>query len=124
MSTKNGFLLLEIMIALTLFATVSIVVAHYYCRTVSLQGQSRMYCQATSLARNFFESMIRNQSVALPLPNHIDQFTLTWKIAGADIPNLNTVELNVSWKSSEGVIQSVSFSSAFFIGNKLGEIEL
>lgn len=120
MSTRNGFLLLEIMIALTLFATVSIVIAHYYCRSVSLQGESRMYCQATSLARNLFESIIHNQSIAEKLPDHIDQFTLTWKVAGTDIPHFNMVELNIAWTSLMSGVQTISFVSGFFVPNGAG----
>ena len=118
--SKHGFLLIEIMIALTLFATISVIVAHYYGRIASLKREVYHYGHALTIVRNALETAQYSKQLILPSQ---EDMTVNHTIIPVryDGITVDQVTVTVSWKTVTGDTRSTTFISAFLPQKGLNE---
>ncbi len=122
---KQGFLLIEVLIALVLIATFSVIFAQFQWQAVRQNKQAHDYLQAVNHASAFMEKLQATGKLPAGSPRKVDKFTLSWKamplapsgavntIFGSSVHKVrfNLVELTVAWQSVQGGDTSIKIVS-------------
>jgi prepilin-type N-terminal cleavage/methylation domain-containing protein len=114
-SRKRGFLLIELMIALTMVSIIALSVGayHAYIMAGQLEGKNRLV--AVSLARTALEHICAGyqHSISLaPKPFMLESITQPPVKGG-----FSAVRVVVSWEQKKGVIRSVILDSGVYHEN-------
>jgi len=127
MVIKNGFLLIELMIGLTLSTFLILIITHYIIEVKNVQQLALARVEALSLARNTLEKFIAHSTFSIPEQINTNQFTVNITNKSYSVP-LNTIHekftvslimknIVVTWVMQEKK-QSVSIDGYSFIQEK------
>jgi len=106
---KQGFLLIELLIALAMISIIALGVGgyHHHIMANHLQGKNRL--QAVSIARTTLEHICAGSSRAVP--SDIKPFTVESVIAPPDKNGFSAVQVTVSWPTNQKAVRSVTLNS-------------
>ena len=121
---KEGFLLIEFMIALSVICAVVVVIAQYQFRTAQWQQETISYMQATTLASTLLDDIIMGKKVLNTAELEHGDFLVSYYTvplsAAITLPNgfstrsateCNLVTVNIAWQEYSKTKKSITVSS-------------
>lgn len=118
----QGFLLIEIGVALIFFGGVVSALFHFYCKAVDRHHQSRHYLQATRIANTILESIIFNGKMPESQSFEQEDFSVLVQSQNVDnaLPHYKTVQVDVAWESIAGQKHMLTLESGCIMASKEG----
>lgn len=114
-STKRGFLLIELMIALAMVSIIALSVGAYHTHIITSQLEGKNRLVAVSLARTTLEHINaghRLLTALAPKPFIVESFIQSSVNGG-----FSAVRVIVSWEQKKGVMRSVTLDSGVYHEN-------
>lgn len=106
---KQGFLLIEVLIALSMLCVVILGVGGYYHHLYMSQAEGKNRLQAVSIARSAMEHLCAGkQHYIKPV---VEQFKVAWSITSAGTGSYAKAHVAVSWEQLAGTIRTVQLDS-------------
>lgn len=113
-----GFLLIELMSALVIFAGITVILAQFYGHIICWQREAKLYTQATQTAHEILEKILVERKLpdlgiqkdpfnvrcqTIPVP----AFTVPQFFSAAFLKRFSLVEVSVTWKNPQGANQKI-----------------
>ena len=106
---KQGFLLIEVLIALSLLCLAVLGVGGYYQHLYSNHAEGKNRLRALSIARSSMERLCAgNQHLIDPA---VEQFKISWNITPHSSDSYAKLRIEVSWEHRPGAIRMVTLDS-------------
>lgn len=109
----QGFMMIELLIAILIMAIMAFVCMGYYTTTVIIQKDTALYLQATTLVSSALEKLLSEQ--ILPTQNQQQEgpFTIEWHTQKLNNTHFVTIEATVSWQSILKTPRTITIRSGF-----------
>lgn len=134
MSKRPGFLLIEILIALSIFVCISVVIALYQNNIVYWHYEARAYAQATTIGSNFIEKVLLRGSLPQTSATEIGDYTVKMRQINAPffhgtegvglthhfLKNFNVFEVAISWNTMAGKMRTITLTTACMATSEKG----
>jgi len=112
----QGFLLIEIMIAFTIFTMASMMLAHHYWQAGALQQDARRYVEATQLASKALQEVAKNkQIISSKTVGKYEVNCVMEPVKSGELRNFRVVKVEVSWLGSHGEEKKIVLGSGMVI---------
>ncbi len=112
----QGFLLIEIMIALTIFTTVSMMLAHQYWQASALQQDAKLYVEATQLANKTLQEVANNkQVISSKIVGSYEASCESHPMKSCELRNFRVVKVIVSWQGANGEEKNITLASGMVV---------
>jgi Tfp pilus assembly protein PilE len=111
--TVQGFMMIELSIAILIMAIMGFVCMGYYTKTVIIQKDTALYLQATTLVSSAMEKLLSEK--ILPTQNQHKEglFTIDWHTQQLDNKQFVVIEATVSWQSMLNTPKTITIRSGF-----------
>jgi Tfp pilus assembly protein PilE len=109
----QGFMMVELSIAILIMALMAFVCMGYYTKTMIIQKDTELYLQATTVVSSVLEKLLAEKT--LPTKNQQKEgiFTVEWQTQNSDHTQFVIVEATVSWQSLQKVPRTITMRSGF-----------
>ncbi len=105
--SEKGFSLIEVLIALSIFAIGILAVALMLNTSIQYNSSANLMTEATEIAQYQIEKLMSasyndaelDESLSPYGPNSIGKYSVSWTVQeGLPMPGMKTIELTVAWK--------------------------
>lgn len=106
---KQGFLLIEVLIGLSMLSVVALAVGGYFHAILNVQAEGMQRLKALSIARTTMEHVCAG-NLNLIVPKQ-DQFSVEWELMPEVHSEYSRAQVIVSWYPHKGAIRTVTLES-------------